>query len=161
MNPSQTSFLVMIVGLLTALFMIAYKRPGWKKASAAVFTGLVVGLANMALEYYAYKHKIYFVFGLLPIGHSSLALTIGWVSLTACFLLGSESLREASRPGRALAIYIMAGIIAGIFSDYLGEIATFHFRMGPQGSWLYISLIWISLVPAAMLIYKVLLWVLG
>ena len=161
MNPSQTSFLVMIVGLLTAVFMIAYNRPGWKKASAAVFTGLVVGLVNMAVESYAYEHKLYNVYGLLPIGHSSLALTIGWVSLTACFALGSESLRKSSRPGLALAIYIVAGIIAGIVSDYLGQIATYHFRMGPNGNWLHIYLIWGAFVPAAMIIYKVVLKVLG
>jgi len=161
MNPGQTSFLVMIGGLLTAVFMIAYQRPGWKKASAAIFTGLVVGLVNLAVESYGYEHQIYKVYGLITIGHSSLALTIGWVSLTACFALGSESLKQSSRPGRALLIYIIAGIIAGIFSDYLGQIATYHFRMGPDGSWLHIYLIWITMVTGAMFIYKAVVKVLG
>ena len=156
MNRDATSFLFMFIGLFSALFMIAYQRPGWEKTAAGITAGLFAGLANMFVEYLAAEHKIYFVFGLLPVAHSSLALTIGWMSLAVCFTLGSERLTQYPRPLLALAIYVGFGILAGIFSDYLGEIALGHFKRGPNGNWFYICLAWISLLPATVFIYKIL-----
>jgi hypothetical protein len=161
MNSGQVSFFLMIIGLMTAAFMIAHGRPGWKKSSAAIISGVVIGLVNMAVEYLAARHRIYSVSGLMMVGSSSLALTFGWMSVTACYTLYSESLREYPRPGIAFVIYLAAGIIGGIVSDYLGQIATGHFRMGANGNWLYIGLIWLALVPAAVIIYKAVLKIIG
>jgi hypothetical protein len=161
MNPGQVSFFAMFAGAMLAAFLIAYRRPGLGKAAAAIFTGLVIGAFNIGLEYYASEHKIYFVSGLIPIARSSLALSIGWVSLTASYTLGSESLKESERPWPALLIYIAAGVAGGMASDYLGEIYTHHFRMGAEGSWLFIFLVWAAMVPAAIGIYKLTCKILG
>jgi hypothetical protein len=161
MNSGQVSFFLMIIGLMTAAFMIAHGRPGWKKSSAGIISGVVIGLVNMVVEYLAAQHRVYSVSGLMMVGSSSLALTVGWMSVTACYTLYSESLREYPSPGIAFAIYLAAGIVGGIVSDYLGQIATGHFRMGPNGTWLYIGLIWLALVPAAVIIYKAVLKIIG
>lgn len=155
MNPDTVSFLLMFGGPLCTVFMIAFQRPGLGTSAAAVTTGVIVGLANLLAEYLAARHKIYFVSGLIPVGHSSLALTIGWMSLAACFVLGSERLRKYSWPRLALATYAGAGILAGLFSDYLGAIAFGHFKLGPNGNWLYICLVWVILLPGALFIYKI------
>ncbi len=142
------------IGLATGLIVATRASAG--KIMVALVAGVTVALLNFGIEALGARGRIYFVHGLWPIAHSALSLTIGWIFFTSSFALGSELIGSGPKPGIRLALYICAGIIAGIFSDYLGQIWTGHFALGAKGSWFYILLVWSSLTPLSLLIFRLL-----
>lgn len=135
-------------------FTAAPLRRSSNKIFAGLLTGLVVGTINVFLELFGARHGIYFVNGLVMFAHSSLALTIAWILFTSAFALGTELIKNLPDPRAAIALYISAGTIIGIFSDYSGQRWLGQFQMGPNGNWLFIIAIWIVMVPATIAIYK-------
>ncbi len=145
---------IMICAIALAVLVAYLAHASKRKIAAALLAGFVIAAFNFIIEWFGAEHQIYSVHGLWPIGHSALSLSLAWMFFTMSFALGSEFVRKRPRPRLALALYLGFGIVAGILSDYLGEVETRHFTMGPNGSWIYISAIWLSLTPLSVVFFR-------
>jgi hypothetical protein len=143
---------MMICAAALAALVACLAHASKRKIAAALLAGVVIAALNFGIEWFGAERQIYYVHGLWPLGQSALSLSLAWMFFTMSFALGSELVRKRPRP--ALARYLGFGIIAGILSDYLGEAWTGHFVMGPNGNWFHISLVWLSLTPFSILLFR-------
>jgi hypothetical protein len=154
MNPDLSSLALLAAASIIFILLLFSLRPGSRQIKASLTAGLIIAAANVGFEFFGALHDIYYVHGRWPFLHSALSLTAAWMLLAAAFALGTDRLKKSRSPRLDLAAYIIAGIIAGIFSDYAGQRWLGHFQLGAKGSWLLIFGVWAILTPSAIGLYK-------
>jgi len=155
MNANLASVALMAAAASIFALLLFALRPGLTRTTASLAAGVIIAAANVALEFFGAAHQIYYVHGRWMFLHSALSLTTAWMLLAASFALGTDRLQKLRSPRAGLAAYIIAGIIAGIFSDYAGQSWLGHFQLGAKGSWFFIFPIWAILTPTAIGLYKI------
>jgi hypothetical protein len=156
MKANIISLVMLIGGPLLTIGLISLRRPSRKKIRASLIAGLLVSLVNFLIEALAVPYDVYYVRGLWPIFNSPLSRTIGWVFLGMAFALASDLTRAMPHPRRALILYFITGILFGLITDYLGTRWLEFMALGKNGNWLIIFLIWSTLVPGTILVYRTL-----
>lgn len=152
MRANIVSLVMLIGGPIAALSFVYLRRPNRKKLVAALVAGLFVALANFLIEAVSAPNDVYYVYGLWPVFNSPLSRTIGWVFLGMVFALTTDFPRSRL----ALASYVITCIIFGLVLDWLGTRWLEFMALGDNGNWFIILLIWGTLVPGMVIIYKIL-----
>lgn len=157
MIANIVSLIIMISGPLLAVLLILFRIPSKKKIVSSFVAGLFVAISNSLIEIISAHYDVYYVFGLWPILNSPFSRTIGWLFLGMVFVLGSDFTRASRNPRTMLFLYILSAIIVGLTIDYLGTRWLEFMSLGKNGNWLIIIAVWSSLVPGAILVYKIFL----
>jgi hypothetical protein len=155
MRADIVSLVMLIGGPLLAITAVLLRRPRRKRLMAALIAGVAVAMANFLIEAVSAPNDVYYVYGLWPVLNSPLSRTIGWVFLGMIFALASDMTRAMPRPRLALLLLIIVTIIFGVFTDWLGTRWLEFMKLGENGNWFIILLIWTTLVPGMIMVYRI------
>jgi hypothetical protein len=121
-SPQHISIIFLCAGIALAGISLLASRATRREKRAALAAAAIVCLLDFIVESFAARMGWWRLHGLWPVLMVPVVYPIGWVCFTFhFFLLFAAARRAIGRPSVVFAIFLCAGVCAGMVWNYFGS----------------------------------------